>query len=124
MTSAPTRRSSTSGAGMVHCWPPSWRRCLHHAAFYTTSRWSSRTPNLLRENHVADRIRIAAGSFFESVPADGDAYVLKNIIHDWPDDKALQILRNVRAATQEGATVLLVESVIPPHDREFSTKWL
>ena len=30
----------------------------------------------------------------------------------------------MRAATQEGATVLLVESVIPPHDREFSTKWL
>jgi C-methyltransferase len=29
-----------------------------------------------------------------------------------------------RAATREGATVLLVESVIPLHDREFPTKWL
>src|SRR6185369_6625001 len=64
------------------------------------------------------------GSFFDAVPDGGDLYVLKNIIHDWPDDKALEILKNVRAATQEGATVLLVESVIPPHDREFSTKWL
>ena len=81
-------------------------------------------PNLLRENHVADRIRIAAGSFFESVPADGDAYVLKNIIHDWPDDKALQILRNVRAAAGRRATVLLVEFVIPEHNRDFPGKWV
>ena len=79
---------------------------------------------LLRKHHIADRVAIAEGSFFDAVPDSGDLYVLKNIIHDWPDDKALEILKNVRAATQEGATVLLVESVIPPHDREFSTKWL
>ena len=55
-------------------------------------------PNLLREHDVADRVRIEEGSFFDSVPGGGDAYVLKNIIHDWPDEMAVQILRNVRAA--------------------------
>jgi C-methyltransferase len=50
--------------------------------------------------------------------------VLKNIIHDWPDDKAQEILQTVRAGACEGATVLLVESVIPPHNRDFPTKWL
>ena len=81
-------------------------------------------PNLLRDHKVADRVRIAEGSFFDSVPAGGDAYILKNIIHDWPDEKAVQILRNVRAAAGPRATVLLVELVIPKHDRDFPGKWV
>jgi hypothetical protein len=48
---------------------------------------------------------------------------LKNIIHDWPDRKALQILRNVRAVAGREATVLLIELVIPEHDRDFPGKW-
>jgi hypothetical protein len=79
---------------------------------------------LLRTHHVADRVRIAAGSFFDAVPDDGDVYVLKNIIHDWSDDKAIDILKTVRVATHEGATMLLVESVLPQHHRDFSAKWL
>ena len=80
--------------------------------------------NLLRENEVDDRVRIAEGSFFDSVPGGGDAYVLKNIIHDWPDEKAVQILRNVRGAAGPEATLLLVEMVIPEHDRDFPGKWV
>ena len=68
-------------------------------------------------------MRIETGSFFDSVPSGGDVYVLKNIIHDWPDEKAVQILRNVRAAAGPRATVLLVELVIPDHDRDFPGKW-
>ena len=79
-------------------------------------------PSLLREHKVADRVRIAEGSFFDSVPSGGDAYILKNIVHDWPDDKAVQILRNVREAAGPGATVLLVELVIPKHKRDFPGK--
>src|SRR6478752_5355207 len=41
-------------------------------------------PELLETHGVADRVRVEGGSFLESVPADGDAYVLKNVIHDWP----------------------------------------
>jgi len=78
----------------------------------------------LRKHNVTDRVRIAAGSFFDSVPGGGDAYVLKNIIHDWPDEKAVQILRNVRATAGPEATVLLVEFVIPNHDRDFPEKWV
>jgi hypothetical protein len=78
---------------------------------------------LLRKHHV-DRVRIADGSFFDSLPEGGDLYVLKNIIHDWPDDRARQILKTVRAATRDGATLLLVECVIPPHDRDFVAKWM
>jgi len=81
-------------------------------------------PTLLRQHRAQDRVRIVEGSFFERVPDDGDAYVLKNVIHDWPDDDAVHILRNVRAAARNGKRVLLVELVIPKHDREFLGKWL
>ena len=56
-----------------------------------------------------------AGSFFERVPVGGDAYIMKHIIHDWDDDRALTILRHIRAAMgPKRGRVLLVESVIPP----------
>jgi hypothetical protein len=80
-------------------------------------------PAVLAEHHVADRVRVIEGSFFDTVPDGGDAYVLKNVIHDWPDDDAVKILGKVRAAAGAGQHVLLVEFVIPLHDREFVGKW-
>ncbi|MGC2653904.1 MAG: methyltransferase [Mycobacterium sp.] len=91
---------------------------------YDLPRVVANAPSLLRANKVADRVRIAQGSFFDSVPGGGDAYLLKNIIHDWPDEKAVQILRNVRTAAAPRATVLLIELVIPKHDRDFPGKWV
>lgn len=80
-------------------------------------------PELLRKYGTADRVRTLAGSFFDSAPEGGDLYVLKSVIHDWPDEKALMILRNIRSAAAPGTTLLLVETVIPEHDREFLGKW-
>ena len=83
----------------------------------------STVSKILGYTRLADRVRIETGSFFDEVPAGGDAYVLKNILHDWPDEKAVQILRNVHAAAGRHATILLVELVIPDHDRDFPGKW-
>lgn len=79
---------------------------------------------LLRRHSLADRVTLASGSFFDSVPESGDLYVLKNIIHDWPDDRAQQILKTVRAATHKNATLALIECVIPADDRDFPAKWM
>jgi O-methyltransferase domain/Dimerisation domain len=84
----------------------------------------ARAEPLLCKHRVAERVRILEGSFFDAVPEGGDLYVLKNIIHDWPDDKAQQILKTLRAATRAGTTVVLIECVIPPHDRDFLAKWM
>jgi hypothetical protein len=81
-------------------------------------------PAVLEEQHVTDRVQIVEGSFFDAVPGGGDAYVLKSVIHDWPDDDALRILGNVRRASATGKTLLLVETVLPGHDREFSGNWV
>ncbi|AKK28186.1 methyltransferase [Mycobacterium sp. EPa45] len=81
-------------------------------------------PALLRQYGVDRRTRIEPGSFFESAPDGADAYVLKHIIHDWPDGDAVRILQTVRNAARRGARVLLIEFVIPDHDRNFHGKWV
>ncbi len=56
---------------------------------------------------------MVGGSFFEPVPDDGDAYPMKAILHDWNDDDAERILRNIRAAIAPDGKLLLLESVLP-----------
>ncbi|MEE6139023.1 methyltransferase [Mycobacterium sp. 050128] len=81
-------------------------------------------PELFGKYGVDGRVRIEEGSFFDSAPEGGDAYVLKNVIHDWPEQDAVRILKNVRAAAPAGARLLLCEFVIPDHDRDFHGKWV
>jgi hypothetical protein len=68
---------------------------------------------------VADRCRIADGSFMDAVPDGGDAYVMKNIIHDWLDADAMTILRNIRTAIAAGGKLVLVEMVLPERATSF-----
>lgn len=68
---------------------------------------------VISRHGVESRLERIACDFFKSVPADGDAYLMKNIIHDWDDEKCLVILGNIRQAM--GATqgkVILLETVI------------
>jgi hypothetical protein len=75
----------------------------------------------LDEAGVADRCELAGGSFFEAVPAGGDAYVLRNIIHDWQDDQAIAVLKTCRRAMADGARLVLVERQVADDPRE--TLW-
>ena len=61
----------------------------------------------------APRLQFSAGSFFEAVPRGGDAYVLKKVIHDWDDERALSILKACRNAMSPSARLLIIEPVIP-----------
>jgi ubiquinone/menaquinone biosynthesis C-methylase UbiE len=62
---------------------------------------------------LAHRCECIAGDFFESVPGGGDAYVLKSILHNWNDAQSTRILANCRRAMPAGATLLLVEAIMP-----------
>lgn len=63
---------------------------------------------------VADRCTVQAGDFFREVPGDGDAYLLKHVIHDWADEQALAILAVCRKAMRPDAKLLVIEGVYPP----------
>jgi hypothetical protein len=65
---------------------------------------------------VSERCRVEGGSFFDSVPAGADAYVLKSIVHDWTEEKALVILRHIRESIAPDGRLLLIELVIPEGD--------
>jgi len=79
---------------------------------------------VLERAGVADRCRTVGGSFFDSVPPGGDAYMLRSVIHDWDDEPSIRILTMVRQALAPASRVLLVERVIAPpnegRDAKFS----
>ncbi|MFQ5700793.1 MAG: methyltransferase [Acidobacteriota bacterium] len=70
-------------------------------------------PALIARRGLADRIVIEEGSFFERVPAGGDAYLLSHIIHDWSEDQCLAILGNCREAMRPDSRLLIIEFVLP-----------
>jgi hypothetical protein len=67
---------------------------------------------------VLDRCRLESGDMFKAVPR-GDAYIMKHIIHDWDDDRATGILRNIRTALGDTANgrVILLDSVLESGNR-------
>jgi hypothetical protein len=81
-------------------------------------------PPLLEGFGVADRVTIESGSFFDSVPAGHDAYLLSHIIHDWDDEENATILRNVRDAMKPDGKLLIVEMVLPEGDEPHMGKML
>jgi ubiquinone/menaquinone biosynthesis C-methylase UbiE len=67
----------------------------------------------LAASDVAPRIEIVEGDFFETVTPGGNFYLLSRIVHDWNDDRARVILRNVRRAIAPTGALMLVEAVSP-----------
>lgn len=75
--------------------------------------------------HVIERARASlpkvidavAGDFLAAVPAGGDVYVLKHVLHNWPDDDARRILENCRDARVAGGRVIVLDAVLAPDNR-------
>jgi hypothetical protein len=60
-----------------------------------------------------DRIRLVGGDFFKQVPAGGDLYLLKFVLHDWGDEDSVRILTNIRSAIAPSGRLAVVEMVLP-----------
>ena len=73
---------------------------------------------------LAERCETVAGDFFKSVPAGGDAYVMKWIIHDWDDEKSITILRNCRSRMRANGRLILVDCVVPESDEPHFSKFI
>jgi hypothetical protein len=63
---------------------------------------------------VAERCRLAGGSFFESVPSGADVYTLCNLLTDWDDGRATEILGACRRAMADDGRVLVIDRILPP----------
>ena len=83
----------------------------------------ARAKALLEGAGVHDRCDIVSGSFFEQLPKGGDVYILKSIVHDWDDPSSVSILRQCRAAINDGGRLLLVEQVLKGANESDSAKF-
>jgi len=66
----------------------------------------------LGRSGVMDRCRIESGDFFCTVPQGGDIYLLKSVLHNWDDERAVRILTNCRDAMRPGGVIIVVERVM------------
>jgi hypothetical protein len=81
-------------------------------------------PETVFDDHgLGERLTFVPGSFFERVPG-GDVHLLVTILHDWPDEDAVRILRTIRAAMRRDGRLVILEIVVPQGDEPHGGKWL
>lgn len=80
--------------------------------FFDLAHVIEKTRAIAAQRGIGDRAEFAAGDFFAAVPAGGDVYILKHVIHDWDDSGALAILKNCRRRLAGNGRVLIVEGVL------------
>jgi O-methyltransferase domain/Dimerisation domain len=67
----------------------------------------------LRALGLAERCQVVGGDLFQDVPRGADAYLLKHVIHDWDDARAVTILSTCRRAMHPDAKLVIIEGVYP-----------
>jgi O-methyltransferase domain len=65
----------------------------------------------LHSQGLRDRVELTAGNIFERVEANADVYLLKDVLHDWNDERCRTILATVRATMPPGSRLVLVEDL-------------
>ena len=80
-------------------------------------------PEVVSTAIAHDRVERVGGDFFSDVPVEADAYIFRNIIHDWNDEKSIAILKTLRKATKPTARVMLLETAIPDTADFHFGKW-
>ena len=72
-------------------------------------------PHVVKEavGVASDRLHVVGGDFFNDPLPVADAYILMEVIHDWDDDASRKILGGVRRAAPAGATLLVIEALLP-----------
>lgn len=58
------------------------------------------------------RIQKISGSFFKPILIDADVFILKRILHDWDDERALQILKNINNTMKEDAKLYIIDAIL------------
>jgi hypothetical protein len=73
-----------------------------------------KAPPVLKNAGANDRCQLIEGDFFTTIPTGGDLYLLKHVLHNWDDEKAIAILRNCRRAMEQKGKLLVIERIILP----------
>jgi len=74
---------------------------------------AAQAASIITKSQVSGRIEASGGDFFEAVPAGGDLYLLKQILHDWNDDECIRILSSIRRAIADNGRLAIIEFFLP-----------
>lgn len=66
--------------------------------------------DFLAARGLRGRVELVPGDIFAGLAARADVYLLKDVLHDWDDERSVAILRVVRATARDGARVVLLET--------------
>ncbi|MFO7828263.1 MAG: methyltransferase [Bacteroidales bacterium] len=70
-----------------------------------------------KNHNIADRVELISGSFYDTIPTGGDVYIMKNIIHNLSDQKAVEILKRIKDVLPEKGKILIIEPLIINNNR-------
>jgi SAM-dependent methyltransferase len=73
----------------------------------------ARSAEIFRAAGVADRVTAVAQSFFDPLPGGADLYILKSVVHDWPDREATAILKRCAEAARRTGRVVVFTGAGP-----------
>jgi 2,7-dihydroxy-5-methyl-1-naphthoate 7-O-methyltransferase len=76
-------------------------------------RTVARSAEIFQSAGVADRVTTSGQSFFDSLPAGADLYLLRGILNDWPDREAIAILSRCAEAARPAGRVVVLKSIGP-----------
>lgn len=82
-----------------------------HGTLVDVPRVIARSGDVFAAAGVADRVTVAAQSFFDPLPAGADLYIMKSVLGDWPDAEALAILKRCAEAARPSGRVVVFNPV-------------
>ena len=97
---------------------PQMRGCL-----YEQSSVIEGAKTFLETRGVINRCDLISGDFLESIPKGYDAYLLRHVLSDSGDERALTILRNCRASIPKHGKLLIIGAVLSKDNAPHAAKW-
>ncbi|KAG5979524.1 hypothetical protein E4U43_006873 [Claviceps pusilla] len=73
------------------------------------AQYSSQVPA-----HLVDRVKLTTHDFFDEQTAVADAYLLRHVLHAFPDKAVVRILRQLIPALRPGSRIIIHDAVLPP----------
>ena len=74
---------------------------------------AARAAERVRAHPQGHRIETVGGDFLRSVPAGGDLYLVKQILHNWDDAQCISILKSVRDAIVPSGRLVVIDRLLP-----------
>lgn len=84
-----------------------------HGIVFDLPDTAAQTTEIVSGSPLSDRIQTIGGDFFEAVPAGGDLYLLKQVLHDWDDTDCTRILKSIRRAIIPAGRLAVIEFFLP-----------